>query len=254
MSAIQTLSNEGNSSTSLVIDIGDLTFAQLIEIFAGGQATWKVDQSGTAHVAFTVNAAGNALQLGQASDTVEVIGALQVDVALTLPNGQNLKAINLSSGGVLEPILGFGASGDAFVWSGVAGRSVVLNDQGGTNMMIINTGAGATFQVPVTLPKTTAFALNSQSLVTGNTIILADSVLELSCSGAVTGIIMTTGAVQGQIVVLVNVTTSSSDTITFAASGSNVAGGSNVVLKSGSAMILMWSNTTHTWHQIQSAV
>lgn len=77
-----TLSNEGGTSTTLVIDIGDNLLAQLLTIYAGGQSTWEVDQSGTRHQVIKINASGNPLQLGQAGDISEVLGQLTVDQLL----------------------------------------------------------------------------------------------------------------------------------------------------------------------------
>jgi hypothetical protein len=80
-SSIQTLSQEGVASGLLTIDIGDLTFSQLISIFNNGQLAWSVDQSGVKHQALKINTAGTPLQLGQAGDLAEFLGQLIVDQA-----------------------------------------------------------------------------------------------------------------------------------------------------------------------------
>lgn len=77
--SLNTLSNEGSSSSTLAIDLGDTAFAQLVKMFVGGQSTWSVDQSGVKHQVFNIQAAGNPLQLGQAGDITEVLGQLKVD-------------------------------------------------------------------------------------------------------------------------------------------------------------------------------
>jgi hypothetical protein len=75
-SSVQTLSNENNATPVLVIDIGQSGHTQLITINSDGSAIWQVLQSGVAHTAFTVLASGNALQLGQVGDTVQVLGKI----------------------------------------------------------------------------------------------------------------------------------------------------------------------------------
>jgi hypothetical protein len=83
-SSVQTLSNEGGTS-SLVIDIGDATFPQLLTIFQDGHALWSVDQTGTKHQAIKINASGTPLQLGQAADITEILGILQPDGNINAP-------------------------------------------------------------------------------------------------------------------------------------------------------------------------
>ena len=78
--SIQTLSNETSPATPvLVIDIGNTTLSNLINIFNDGTLNWKVLVSGVAHTVFTIERFGNALLLGQVGDTVEVLGGLAVD-------------------------------------------------------------------------------------------------------------------------------------------------------------------------------
>lgn len=78
-SSVQTLSNEGNAANMLVIDTGDTVFGQLFTLFTDGHSVWAVDQSGVKHQVIKIQTAGNPLQLGQAGDTSEVLGAFQVD-------------------------------------------------------------------------------------------------------------------------------------------------------------------------------
>lgn len=89
-SGVQTLSNEGAISTTLVIDMGDVNFADLVQMFAGGQMVWAVDQSGVKHAVIKVNAAGNPIQLGQAGDTVEILGELTIDQLLNASLGASI--------------------------------------------------------------------------------------------------------------------------------------------------------------------
>lgn len=83
-SSVQTLSNEGNASNTLVIDMGDTGNANLFTLYTDGHSIWKVDQSGVLHQVMKVQVSGNPLQLGQAGDITEVLGQLIVDQAVTL--------------------------------------------------------------------------------------------------------------------------------------------------------------------------
>lgn len=82
-SSVQTLSNEGNAANTLVVDIGTVTIAQLLQIYTD-HFLWQVQQSGVAHQVLKGQTSGNPLQLGQAGDITEVLGQLIVDQALTL--------------------------------------------------------------------------------------------------------------------------------------------------------------------------
>lgn len=88
-----------------------------------------------------------------------------------------------------------------------------------------------------------------QDLVTGNTI----TIPTVSCKrltaagGAATGIIMTSGTIDGQILTLINADTAND--ITFAASGtSHVANGTGAVVTHLKALTLVWDNTTSLWY------
>jgi hypothetical protein len=84
---------------------------------------------------------------------------------------------------------------------------------------------------------------STQTLSNGNTITLpAGAYVKVTCGSNVTGIIMTSGSVAGQLIFLYNV--SSAGSITFAASGSNVRGGSNVSANGGRLLIMIWDGTS----------
>lgn len=107
-SSIQTLSNEGSAANLLVIDMGDVAFNQLVALFNDGHATWAVDQSGVKHQVIKISISGNALQLGQAGDISEVLGALTVDQVLTAVGniiangGMNISTIRDNSTGATQ--------------------------------------------------------------------------------------------------------------------------------------------------------
>lgn len=98
-SSITTLSNEGQVPGTQVIDMGDVTFAQLIRLFNDGHGIWSVDQSGIKHTIFSINASGKPLQIGQIGDVTEVLGTLVPD------NGINTNTIRDNVTGVTQATL-----------------------------------------------------------------------------------------------------------------------------------------------------
>lgn len=85
---VATLSNESNSSVTLIIDIGQTGNAQLITINSDGSGSWSVLRAGVAHKIFTINSGGvSPLQIGQVGDSSEVLGKLFVDGLSILDGG-----------------------------------------------------------------------------------------------------------------------------------------------------------------------
>lgn len=106
-SSVQTLSNETNPANQLVLDVGDTGNVNLYTLYTDGHALWKVDASGVLHQVLKVNTAANFLQLGQAGDITEVLGALTVDQTTILTGVLTAAAANiLGTLGNLTHILG----------------------------------------------------------------------------------------------------------------------------------------------------
>lgn len=82
---------------------------------------------------------------------------------------------------------------------------------------------------------------SAQSLSTGNTITIPGPFIKVTTSGNVTGIIMATGSTTNQVALLYQ--SSSAGTVTFAASGSNVRNGSNVILNVGRLYLAIWDGS-----------
>lgn len=91
LATASSVSNENNAVGTLVYDSGDTTFNKLVQLFNDGSALWNVDQSGIKHKVVSINNSGNPLQLGQASDTTEILGNLLVDGILNF-NGSGVSA------------------------------------------------------------------------------------------------------------------------------------------------------------------
>jgi len=105
---------------------------------------------------------------------------------------------------------------------------------------LIANASGITDNGPLLLPYPTAQTLSNSSTITLNT----GPLIVVTNSGNVTGIIMTAGNTAGQVVFLYNF--SSSGTVTFAASGSRVRNGSNIVLSTGHSMMMIWDGSNWT--------
>jgi hypothetical protein len=84
----------------------------------------------------------------------------------------------------------------------------------------------------------------AQSLTNGSTITISGPRVKVTNSAAVTGIIMTAGTTEGQTIFLYN---QGSNSITFAASGSNVRNGSNIILSGGHTCIMIWDASGPSW-------
>lgn len=75
---VTTLANNSNTTPTLIINIGE-SGSNYIVINSDGSASWAVLQGGVLHIVFTINASGTALQLGQSSDFIEILGSLLID-------------------------------------------------------------------------------------------------------------------------------------------------------------------------------
>lgn len=91
----------------------------------------------------------------------------------------------------------------------------------------------------------------SSATITGGTITTAGVVVAISNpAGAITGVIMAPGTVDGQIVVVINAA-AAANTITMAAAAtSNVANGVATVLTGLRAHVFVWSAATSLWYSL----
>ena len=153
-SSIQTLSNETNSTQTLVIDIGQTGHTLLITINSDGSFTWSVLQSGTAHQVLKAQITGNPLQLGQSGDISEVLGKLLVDSTLTVDGASSLDngALTTDGSGNVNKAgawLGngqFGVTTNGDVVNG-SGFDTVVNSRGGGNILHLANAGTDTLQI-----------------------------------------------------------------------------------------------------------
>lgn len=96
-------------------------------------------------------------------------------------------------------------------------------------------------QVSTTVGNSLVLDTNTiQSPVSNATISLNATFIRLNPASAITGIIMTPGATIGDCRVVANISSVGSNTVTFAASGSNVGGGNGTSITPGHCIFLIW--------------
>ena len=138
------------------------------------------------------------------------------------------------------------------IGGGVAGPIVNLNGSGlhgargfglgaATNPANVNGYATRSIQAE-------GLSGSSQTLTTGGTITIGNPVNRTSNAGAVTGMILTAGSINGQQVTIIN---TSAGSVTFAASGtSNVADGTSDVIAANAAGRYVWNGPTSLWYRM----
>lgn len=107
---------------------------------------------------------------------------------------------------------------------------------------ITSNGSGVLTMLGLVLngPLDLQYPASAQTLTNGATITIPGPIITVTESGAVTGIIMTTGTTPGQCVLLYN---SGSNNLTFAASGSHMRNGSNVTVSGGRLLLMLWDGS-----------
>jgi hypothetical protein len=167
-----TLSNEGNPVSTLVIDMGPAGNLNVVQIW-NDHFIWSVVQSGVAHQVFKGNTSGNPLQLGQAGDTVEVLGSLTVDQNAVITGTCSSGTLTLTNGGVMS-------GGDWNLGShGITASGIIVattfesnnyHDSAGNDGMVITAGATTRLQsagqVVVQVPGgTTQLTVNTTDVI-----------------------------------------------------------------------------------------
>ena len=131
--SVTTLSNEGNTVGTEVIDAGTAANSRIIDIF-NDHFLMSVEQSGVKHTALQGNASGNALKVGQAGDTTEVLGTLAIDQNLDVTGTTTLSNALSVLGNIL-----LNANNTAFlqgVDTGGTARNMMVLDGGNNNKIL----------------------------------------------------------------------------------------------------------------------
>jgi hypothetical protein len=194
---------------------------------------------------FTASTTANSLA---SSGTIGVQGLSNIVVAPTADvtgvimqagyGGQCSAVVNASNFSIQ-----FAASGTSHVALGtsevIAPNSMKMYFYDGTNSLWYAISSMSAPAQSATAPATAS----------SGTITTADvSVARVSPTGAVTGVILQSGTVAGQIVAVINEATAA-NSVTFAASGtSHVAGGTSIVIAGGAKQIFVWDSSTNLWY------
>jgi hypothetical protein len=138
-----TLTNETETSGTLIVDIGIPGNTDLIDIYNNGALAIYVLQSGTPHLCMVTRTLGKPVAFGQTGDHVEIIGILDIDQnlfvvgttqldngniatdgngALTIPNGIYYKSKD--SGGTARNLIRINSINEVEI-KGVAGTDKV---------------------------------------------------------------------------------------------------------------------------------
>lgn len=121
----------------------------------------------------------------------------------------------------------------ASINSAATDANISANGSGLLTLIGLVFGTGGKIQMPNP---------SAQALTNGNTISIPGPFIKVTTAGNVTGIILTAGSVTNQIILLYQ--SSSAGTVTFAASGSNVRNGSNVILGVGRLYLAVWDGSS----------
>jgi len=167
VSSTNTLSNETNTSPTLIIDIGQVANTNLINVFSDGSFTWTILISGVTHTIMKGSITGNPLQLGKSGDISEILGNLTVD-GTSIHTG-----VSTFTGGTKSSSYNDSSGNDGMViTAGTVTRiqnatQVGLQVPGGTTVLsTVSTGVNITGALAVTGGTT----LQSGVTVTGNSV------------------------------------------------------------------------------------
>lgn len=210
-------------------------------------AIWNVLQSGVVHQLLKGQTVGNPLLIGQSGDVSEVQGDLQADGQMKFSTNGNGIWFMEAAGGSVNKALFYDNLDDLVLTAGrqSAGGNVILNNSAGQLLSI--TGTSGAYGQP------NWFAPAVQTPTNNSTIGLTGMFIRVNPASAVTGIILTAGQNAGQQCEVANISTSGANSLTFASSGSNVGGGSNIMITPGHKASFTWDSQSNQWITLKSA-
>jgi hypothetical protein len=214
----------------------------------GGEAvttnTFKINASFGIVLAgcWVYDGSGNQIYITGSSTAISLISCME-----NSPHAGVLSFIKTDSGSYVTLISCKSTTANSLA----SGTSSILDDgAGNTTIKSSLTLNGPSYLSTTTFygPVTTTDALNlkqsasAASLTTGGSIATANiSISRVTTSGAVTGVILASGTVSGQIVTVVN---ESANSITFAVSGtSHVADGTSDIIAANTARSFVWTGS-----------
>jgi hypothetical protein len=188
---------------------------------AGAVNFLKVDSGSNVAVNMISNVTANSLASGTTTTLDDGAGNLSLPGTLKLISGATIT---------------FGSAGDSDLYR--LGSNSLATDGQFTTFGALNA------QNLLTL----AQSGSAPSVATSGTIATANlGVSRVTTAGAVTGVILASGTVAGQLVIVVN---ESANTITFAAVGtSHVADGTSDVIAANTARMFVWDSSNSRWYR-----
>lgn len=151
-----------------------------------------------------------------------------------------------SSGTLVETINCASGKYEKLLTDNLAVAYAVKINSGNTFYTLVSTNSAETFRIDNTF---SSIPPADQSLSADSQTITLPTGINKVCTttGARTGIILTAGTVDGQIINLIN---ASANTITFAAAGtSNVADGATTAIAANRAVTLIWDTGSSRWYK-----
>lgn len=209
------------------------------------------------------NAAGNGVGLG-GGGTVDVAidstGLALLLGNLTMPNASAIEAKD--AGGTARVLLTTDVSNHAILraLAGASGQTIQLQDETGAAQLVVNDispqveiknneqvdGNLTVGKQPILTPRRVS------TLGVGSTIVISNGIISIPQNAAVTGVKMTAGATDGQLIIICN-TGAAANTITFATAATSLVAdstGSNEVIAGLHAAMFMWDATAGLWYRI----
>ena len=140
-SGTNTLTNEGNPIPTEVMDVGTPSNAKLVDVF-NDHFVWSIEQATVKHQVLKGQTSGVPLQVGQAGDTTEVLGTLQVDQGEVHAN--NTIEQWKDTGGTARNILSVNGSNDT-IFQYTSGQQIRVQDQSNNDVLLFS-NAGLTLK------------------------------------------------------------------------------------------------------------
>lgn len=151
-----------------------------------------------------------------------------------------------ASGSIVETITCASGKYEKLLTDNLAIAYAVKINSGNTFYTLVSTNSAETFRIDNTF---SSIPPADQSLSADSQTITLPTGINKVCTttAARTGIILTAGTVDGQIINLIN---ASANTITFAAAGtSNVADGATTAIAANRAVTLIWDSGSSRWYK-----
>lgn len=192
--------------------------------------------------------AGNpSIKMLAAGLLAEILGDLQVDGNLKFNTNGDGIYFQESAGGSLNLALYYDNLEAINLIAGRASQGAHLNFKNSAGQLFQILGGSTAQGCPVWNSPAVQIPTNNA------TISLTGANIRCNPAAAVTGLVMQAGTITGEEIRVANISSTGGNTMTFAATGSNVGGGNTVTINAGHEIILTWDNTSGQWITCKSA-